>query len=194
MARKISQQFRSRDHVYHFEFGIDQIAALREELTIEIVATSYSIKSQQAESINASLTLDIRREEIVIEIEGDEMGRISLRAQSIAEVNEQDAEDGESVWAELIANLRQGDGAATAFETIMEHIPVADPLLGCLLKGAISASVGQTIRCYQELTPEDEGVRQKLRSIAKCLGQNVWGIFRKATVRSLKCMATGGLG
>lgn len=192
MARYLSQQFEYRDRFYHLEIGVDRIAALRNDLKIEIAARSVSINGQGAEAINVTLTLDLEAQQIVIEVEGEELGRISLDARGVAEADDMD-DIGDTVWGVLQAHLLEGDGPATGFEQIMEQIPVGDPFLGCLIKGAISASVGQAIRCYQKMTPAEEGVRQKLRFIAQCMGKNVWGIFGRATARSLKCMARGGL-
>lgn len=198
MARYLSPRFEYQDHVYQFEFGIDQIAALRENLTIEITARSYSIKDERAEAVTVSLTLDIGRGDIVIEVEGEEVGRVSLNELPVAQADAADIENAEDAardaWAVLVEYMFGDDGPATGFETVMAHIPVTDPFLGCLLKGVISASVGQTIRCYQRLTPAEESLRQKLQFIAKCLGNKVWGIFGRAAYRSARCMASGGLG
>ncbi|WP_343519532.1 hypothetical protein [Sphingomonas sp.] len=198
MARFLSRQFEHRDRLYHLEIGIDQIAALRDELSIEISARSHSPRGDGGVSIQAVLTVDLERHEIVIEIEGEELGRIPLDATAVADVDEADAEGAEGIareaWDGLVEHLVDGDGnpVAETIEAIIDAIPTGDPLLGCLLKGAISASVGQIIRCYGKLSPQDETVRQKLRALARCLGRNVWGMLGRATARALRCMVRGG--
>ncbi len=202
MARFLSRQFEYGGQLYHVEFGIDRIAALRDDLTIEIAARRYSPGGDGGVSILATLTLDLERSEIVIEVEGKELGRIPLDTVDIAEADERDVEgtDIEGVeglarraWETLARQLRDGDGnpAAETIEAIIEQIPAIDPLLGCLLKGAISASVGQIIRCYGKLEPRHESIRHKLRAIALCLGENVVGMLGRATYRALRCMVAG---
>lgn len=200
MARFLSRQFEHGGRLYHVELSIDRLAALRDQLTIEIAARSYSAGGDGGVSIQASLSLDVERREIVIEVEGKELGRIPLDAVDIAEADEADVEGAEGfarrAWETLAEQLRDGDGnpAAETIEAIIGQIPAIDPLLGCLLKGAISASVGQTIRCYAQLEPEHETIRQKLSAVAACLGNNVWGMLGRATYRALRCMVAGGFG
>lgn len=197
MARFLSRQFEHGGRLYHLELSVDRIAALRDELSIDIAARSYSPGGDGGVSIQATLTLDIERREIVIEVEGKELGRIPLDVADIAEADEADVEGAKDfarrAWETLAEQLRDGDGNPTAetIEAIIDQIPAVDPLLGCLLKGAISASVGQTIRCYGKLEPRHETVRQKLRAIAACLGENVWGMLGRATYRALRCMVAG---
>lgn len=197
MARFLSTQFERNDRFYHIELSIDRIAALRSELSIGITARSYSAHGDGAVTIDAVLTLDLERNEVVIEIEGEELGRIPLDAAAVAEADEHDVEGGaRDAWETLAEHLVDGAGnpAADTFEAIIEAIPTGDPFLGCLLKGAISASVGQIIRCHGLIPPHEETVRQKLRSIATCVGGRAWGILGRATMRSLRCMIAGGFG
>lgn len=198
MARFLSRQFEYDGRLYHLELSIDRIAALRKDLSIDIVARSYSPGGDGGVAIQAVVTLDLERQEIVIEVEGAEIGRIPLGATKVAEADDADVEgaDARPAWEILVENLFHADDdpAAETIEAIIDQIPAVDPLLGCLLKGAISASVGQLIRCHGQLTPRDETTRQKLRAIAACLGKNVWGMLGRATYRALRCMATGGFG
>lgn len=199
MARFLSRQFEHKDRLYHLEISIDQIAALRDELSIEISARSYSPQGDGGVAIQAVLTLDLIHNQIVIEIEGEELGRISLDATPVAKADEADVDPeriADEAWQALAEHLVDGEGnpAADTFEAIIAAIPAGDPLLGCLLKGAISAGVGEIIRCHGKILPHEETVRQKLRSIARCLGVHAWGILGRATVRSVRCMAAGGFG
>lgn len=198
MARYLSRQFEHGGRLYHLELGIDRIAALRDDLTIEIAARSYSSTGDGGVSIQAAVTLDLERHEIVIEVEGAEIGRIPLDATEVSDADDADVEgaDARRAWEILVENLFQADDDPTAetIEAIIDRMPAVDPLLGCLLKGAISASVGQLIRCHGQLTPRDETTRQKLGTIAACLGKNVWGMLGRATYRALRCMAAGGFG
>ncbi|MCW4462424.1 hypothetical protein OK349_11960 [Sphingomonas sp. BT-65] len=198
MARFLSSQFEHGGRLYHLELTIDRIAALRDELSINIVARSYSERRDGAAEIEAALTLDLERNEIIVAIEGEEIGRIPLDATEVAEADEADvgAEGAaHGAWEPLVRHLvdRNGNPLAETVEAIIEAIPTGDPLLGCLLKGAISAGVGQIIRCHGKLQPQDETVGEKLRAIARCLGRSVWGMLGRATVRSLRCMARGGI-
>ena len=197
MARFLSRQFRHHDRIYHLDLNIDRIAALREELSITITARSYSLEDERMVTVEAVLTVDVANNAIVIEIEGEELGRIPLDSIDVAQADAADdgAEDIErTAWDALAENLTCGgdNPVATTVEAIIEAIPTGDPLLGCLLKGAISASVGQIIRCHGEIAPHEDRLRQKLRSIARCLGVHGWEILGRATARSLRCMMRGG--
>lgn len=199
MARFLSRQFQHGGDIYHLELSIDRIAALRDDLTVNILVRRYSPDGDGGVTIEAALTLDLGRNEIVIEIEGEELGRIPLDATAVADADEADA-GAEGVardaWDALTDHLFNDEGNRTekAIESIIESIPAGDPFLGCLLKGAISASVGQIIRCHRLIDPREETVARKLRSIANCLGRNVRGILGRATVRSLRCMVSLGFG
>jgi hypothetical protein len=75
-------------------------------------------------------------------------------------------------------------------EEIIAAIPVPDPILGCMLKAGVSATIGQAVTCNQHA--RRDGFRQRVREIAACLIDNAGGIFSRAAWRLSRCIATMG--
>lgn len=86
------------------------------------------------------------------------------------------------------------DGALgpSAIETIIHLFPT-DPFLGCIVKGAISTTVGQTIRCWRT-TPPDEPVSQRLGDIRSCLREHGLRMALTFMYRAGRCTLLGGIG
>lgn len=214
MARFFSRRIRHGDAEYAIELEIDRLAALRRELSVEIRAIKLGPNSQQ---LTATLTLDPDAHEIIVEIEGEEIGRIPIEAQGIVEANDAEADsveidphdmtplDTDSIqddrneyadraWAMISEYLEGGDSEGAAIEAIIDSIPAIDPLLGCLLKGGISATAGEIITCYKEIPREVERLRSRLKFVAKCVGGKAWRILARATYKAGRCMVFGGFG
>jgi hypothetical protein len=201
MARFLSRRITANTGAtYEIEFNIDRIAALRETLSIEVVARRNSSLNEPGQEIQATLDFDLERREVLLKIEGEEAGKISLDAfGDLLQSDEADAIEraggvAADVWDAVRDNLlsESGNRVGDAVEGAIQALPAFDPILGCLLKGAISAVVGQVIRCYRKPYEGETGFRERLRDIAKCLGRNAWGILGRASWRATRCMITLG--
>jgi hypothetical protein len=201
MARFISQRIVNPEtgQIYEIELSIDRLAALRNSLSVEIVARRRSSDDAAGQEISATVTLDMEGHRLMLEMEGEEVGAIPLDGNLVSEADLDEVPDAAEgftgrAWAAVRDNLLSDDGTpAGTVEEIIQALPVFDPVLGCLLKGGISATAGQIIRCYEEADFVDQ-MTQRLRLTAYCLGRNAWGVLARASWRAARCMATLGLG
>ena len=186
------------EEVYEIELAIDQLATLRETLTVEITARRHS-RDEKPQEISATLSLDLENRLIVVEIAGEEVGRISLDAKGIVEADDADVDGAEeffgSAWRAVRDNIltERGDPVADTVEDLIEAVPAFDPVLGCLLRGAISAVVPQIIRCYRDIAPQHPEKWFLLGAIGRCLGEHGWRILGRASWRAFRCMMRGGM-
>jgi hypothetical protein len=72
------------------------------------------------------------------------------------------------------------------------HLVPADPLLGCLLKGALSTVVGQTIRCWAS-TPREGTFSQRVHNVGGCLREYGLRMALTFMFRVGRCMAFLGM-
>ena len=78
-------------------------------------------------------------------------------------------------------------------EEALQAIPVPDPVFGCMLKAGLTTTLGQTMKCYDQVKGASGGFR-RVRRVFVCLAENGVGMIWTATSRSLRCMAMLGLG
>lgn len=197
MARFQSARFRGPDRRdYEVEVEIDAIAAYRDTLSIGVRARRLPTETEAGAEVEAEVAVRLEGPHAVAEIsvEGEAIGTINLGNIALAETDLADdperEPEGMNTWLVLrdfLSTDFPNRDAAAAAEEIINSIPAVDPLLGCLIRSALGATVGQTIRCYQE-TPAEGAVRVRLRSMARCLGYNAGAILRRTTLRSLRCM------
>jgi hypothetical protein len=186
------------EQIYEIELAIDQLAALRETLSVEITARRQ-FRGDKPHEIGAKLSLDFERRVIVVEIAGEEVGQISLNAEGIVEADDADVDGREEFFGSAWRAVRDsiltegGDPVADAVEDIIEAVPAVDPVLGCLLRGAISAVVPQIIRCYRDIAPQHPGSWFLLGAIGRCLGEHGWRMLGRASWRAFRCMMRGGM-
>ena len=66
-----------------------------------------------------------------------------------------------------------------------------DPMLGCLVRSGLSASIGQIISCRNE-TAGVEWVRPRMSEIARCVRGNVPNLCATAAFRAARCSLSLG--
>lgn len=79
-----------------------------------------------------------------------------------------------------------------AAEAAIEGIPpeiAGDRILGCAIRGGVSAVVGQGIRCFQS-THEIEGGWHRFNAFVRCMAENFGRISVVALLRTFRCIAT----
>jgi hypothetical protein len=78
---------------------------------------------------------------------------------------------------------------------LLDAVPAGDPFLGCLIKGGITASLGQAVRCYRDARAgQDEAAEESLlRTMFRCMRQNGLKILGNAATRAAKCAVTLGV-
>ena len=90
--------------------------------------------------------------------------------------------------------LAQDFSSGTPVEDIIDSIPT-DPLLGCFIKGGVSATLGQIIECWAKIRPKMPDARaiDLGRAMAECLGHNALRTLGRAAWRIGRCMIRLGL-
>jgi hypothetical protein len=180
---------------YEVEIGVGDIAELQENMSVEILARRLKDNNNDGAEITASLTLDLLDERISVQIAGQFVGYIPLNSPSIPLADDDDVEGlaspfADYLWQVLNEHVEDETGSAVDIvDRLIEAFPNIDPLLVCLLKGAIGATVAQLIRCYQHLPPETEGFWRKLRWIARCMADHGLRILGRAAFRTFRCWA-----
>ena len=96
-------------------------------------------------------------------------------------------EEGEAAEA-LAENIALG----SRIEEALNAIPVLDPVLGCLLKGAVTSAAGQLIRCWYSTDP-DTPSQARRRATLGCLQENGIRMMVKFAMRTGRCMVTFGM-
>jgi hypothetical protein len=124
--------------------------------------------------------VDLAQDVIVLSSEGRELTRLPM-----------DPELGGPDQAEdLIRNDDPVDRALELLdiERIIEHLPVVDPFLGCLIRSAASVSIGKIIRCW---LANDR--TRSARTIASCVFEDSRRLLLKFAFKAGKCAVTYGL-
>lgn len=182
-------------HIYELELGTEELMDLQHKLAVQITVRRIA-PDEKPQEIGATLTLDLERRVIVVEIGGEEVGEISLDADGIVEADDADVEGADvdfgAAWDAVRSNIRPAGGGmiADSVEEILDSLPGFDPLT-CLLKGAVSAVVPQIIRCYRQLPQNTDGAWDRVQRVGRCLREYGWRMLGRASWRAFRCMIKG---
>jgi len=77
-------------------------------------------------------------------------------------------------------------------ESIIDRIPgsffgVGNPIVGCLVRGGLSAAIGQILRCRRQ-TRDQPWYRPRIRAIGHCLRLSVGRMAVGMVVRAARCI------
>ena len=125
--------------------------------------------------------VDLDQRVIVVSFEGRELIRLPL--DSVLGGPTDQAED-------LIVNDDAVERALELLdiETIIEHLPVVDPFLGCLIRSAASVSIGKIISCWLA-----NNRTRSARTIVSCVLEDSRRLLLKFAFKAGKCAVTFGL-
>lgn len=172
--------FRQDKRRYAIELAHDQRGTIptRDEYELKLSVSEPDGKIVTETAIG----LAVRPEEQRLEISHDDkpVGSIPL---------DRDVEPSDEIpeWQDIIAGLSESD----PIETIIDSIPAIDPILGCVIRGSVSATVGQFLRCWPQCRDVSD-FRERARGLAGCLGANFWRIVGTAMLRIGKCVVKAG--
>ncbi len=86
-------------------------------------------------------------------------------------------------------------GEESTVGTVLEFIPAhlfgGDPVIGCLVRSGITATVGQIVSC-KNATSEAKWYRPRLSAMGKCLKAGAGSMLLKTGARALRCVARAG--
>ncbi len=173
---------------YKIEATLDDAALMNDEASIDIVASvrrKFDNRWGEWEDSNISLKVNPREQVVEIHHDGKLIGKISLNSK----VPEAEDFEGNDLDIEAEDQALEEAFEYVALEEIIQALPVPDPILGCLIKGAVSTVVGQTIRCWRNAREYEENFAQLARNIGGCLRE--YGIRMAITFayRAGKCAA-----
>ncbi|MEO1139306.1 MAG: hypothetical protein AAFW87_07610 [Pseudomonadota bacterium] len=197
MPTIVSQTVIENGIEYVFELEVKEIAASilkrvdgMESFQIGLVAKSraVTVPDQPPEpwtpiAAEIDFRFTDRQAEAVVSIEGDEVARIPLHKLKLAEETDED-----EVAALIDAFFAKED--LTGFDTVIQAIPT-DPVLGCILKSGISASIRQVTLCY-DANKREETVLAVAAATLKCVGTNAGLVMMRMTGRTFRCAMFGG--
>ncbi len=80
-----------------------------------------------------------------------------------------------------------------AIEQAIDAFPAIDPMLGCLIKSGVSATVGQIVRCNNIGAPHRDGINERIHKIFGCLKENIGPVARRAAAKTMWCWLRLGM-
>lgn len=167
MSRLTEFAFERNGQRYSLSLAWDDEKFAEGEIAFGITATRSSIlHPQEKRSISAAVS---------ITLDGDERPILGLVI------------DGETVYSIPLRALADEESAVAQIIDRIPPILAGDPILGCLIRSGISASVGQIILCKSH-TEGEAWVRPRLRAVGHCLTESMPDMCAKAVYRAAKCM------
>lgn len=204
------------DFEYELTLDFDDEAIMEDRFSMVVSARKYALGDgpehrEHLGTIEANVSIRPMEGVAVVEIEKREY-RVDLA--KIAPPPPEAFGDETGYLREVMEPL--GDRLETiAFiiEKAVENCPSPDPFLGCMIKGGLSAGIGQAIECYNDLikaerrealdTAEDAAwwerrrlphrARPSVRKMFRCMRSNGLRILGKAATRAGRCALSLGI-
>src|ERR1051325_8342835 len=176
---------REPDFEYELALDFKEAAIMKDQLEIEVIGKRRPIGESKWEQVSLILRYDAPGQSILVLAGEKELGCCGL--EKYIEMARGPIESGLQELGEAAGGLL-GETLSYSFEEMISGISVPDPVLGCLLKGAVSTVVGQTIRCYNGAKKKEHPIRSTLR----CLLEYSPRMGLVATGRALRCAMTFG--
>jgi hypothetical protein len=194
MATLVKRQIRRGSTEYRIEISLDYEALLQSEIHTSVTGAVRRVGDEKWDEVTYDIDVDLKAKQVVVKY-GDKTVATFPLGLSLPESPDPDGED-------IDIEVDDGiiDGAIqvahsldlSVAEHLLQALPVPDPFLGCLLKSAITTTVGQIIRCWNS-----QKIRKPLKylasQMAECLGAHKWAMFATFMARSGRCMVFCGL-
>lgn len=188
MAVLLERTIRSRDLEYRVVADLDDAAIMDNLLRVTIQGSVRRLPDGPWLEETLELTVDVERSIVEVRARDRVIGTIplTLPLSDVADFLGNDidvaADDG----------MLEGALGPSGVEEIIHLFP-ADPFLGCIVKGAVSTIVGQTIRCWRT-TRREAPVTQRVRDIGGCLREYGLRMALTFVYRAGRCALLAGLG
>lgn len=207
MTKFLEKTFFNGNKEYRIELGFDDKPIMKVAAKFEIDGKVREMPEGKWAKINLVMEVQFEINEIIIKRKDDT--RILARISLDTILPESESFDGIDIDIEkddliISENLLDENGiniSAKFTEELISSIPT-DPLIGCLVKGALSTVTGQILRCWQttkkakkEATKKTKEVvnQQKTRSMYGCMREYSVRMLVTFMYRSGKCIATLGM-
>ncbi len=192
MTTFLKQQIRRGKHEYKIEIALDHDALLENQLRTSVTGAVRRIGDEEWDEVTYDIEVDFKTEMLLVKYGGETVATVPLGL-SLADSIEPGGEDIDvEADDDVISGALETIGGTDLAEHILQALPVPDPFLGCLLKSAISTTVGQIVRCWNAQQTK-RPLKYVVRQMAECLGAHKWGMVATFLVRSGRCMVFCGL-
>ncbi|MCS6306304.1 MAG: hypothetical protein H8K07_21975 [Nitrospira sp.] len=163
MAGLFERTIRTNDLEYRVVANFDDAAIMDNRLRLLVVGSVRKLSSGDWYEETIELVGNFERSVIELRVRGMPIAMVPLNV-PLPDIN-----DFLGNGSDLSVDDTHIDSAlgTTAIETLIHLVPT-DPFLGCIIKGAVSTVVGQTIRCWRTM-PTEGRIQQRIRSIGNCL-------------------------
>lgn len=166
MPQLMKLSFERPPYIYEVELGWDADAYVDNEIALEVRGSRQSIEGEPD------------RYELAVSVAVNTERQLVIRAEPFGEVS--------IALSELF-------GAHQIIDRIPSVFFAGEPIVGCLVRSGLSASISQIIECNNE-TAGIDWYRPRIKAIAHCLRENVANIGIKMAGRAIRCVAFLGVG
>lgn len=183
-------QFTHDNKRYQLEIPLEGLEPNETGFNVATTASVHSLDDGRVlESVQIDIEANFETRELKLSHEGQVIGILHLNMGADVD-RAADQADSDINWLALIQDFNSGSTA----EQIIDAIPT-DPLLGCFIKGGVSATLGQIIQCWARIRPEmpDAAAYDLGREMIGCLGRNSIRTLGRAAWRIGRCMIRLGL-
>jgi len=173
--KKITEfKFRTDNQIYSLGLNWDDASFVDGKVAVNIVAERKNVESGRTEELlSADVSLGIS--------EGEPMLTINLKGLKL-----------EKEFKIPVKDLFDGD---SYIEQILEKIPsfliAGDPIVGCLMRSGLSATIGQIIQCKND-TADYKWLKERMRAIGRCMKKSLPKMATMTVVRSVRCIMKFG--
>lgn len=192
MVRLMRTELRDRyDNKYELDIEFDEADLAKGLVTTKVKATKYRPDTERIGEVEATLTLDIERQVVRVELPGLDPIEINIgEGPEPFEDNDRDLSDPEEV-RDFLARMLDEGGVVDHIAQAADYIPV-EPGIGCVLKAGVCTTLSQLVQCHHE--HRDEGsVTDRAWKVIKCLGAKSPFVIGKACLRTARCWLTAGI-
>ncbi len=197
MAKLGTTSIIQGDAEYTFELGVALAAmALENKHNYTITVSRRCLKMNVSESISGVVEVDLMHMKGSVSIEGGPKYEFEISG---------DAFDVDSVTIDINISKAVDDAldyleGEIGIEDVIDGLPAhlfGDPFVGCLIKGGISATIGQTMHCYESVKGDEsrfEGARGYIYGMFSCLKGNFGRIANRSILKAFRCISKYGFG
>lgn len=189
MAILFERSIRYRDLEYQVVAELDDAAIMNNELRLTVQAAVRKLPDGPSVKETLELAVDVERSLVEIRREG---GKVIATIPLTLPLPDSTDFAGNDIDVAADDRIFEDALGTSAAEELIHLIPT-DPFLGCIVKGAVSTVVGQTIRCWR-MTARDAPLNQRVRDIAGCLREYGLRMALTFMYRAGRCSLMGGVG
>lgn len=187
MAILFERTIRSKDLEYRVIAGLDDAAIMEDQLRLSVAGSVRHLPNGEWREETIDLLVDLGRSVIEVRVRDRPIATVPLTS-PLPDITDF-LGNGSDISADDM--ILDGELGTAAIEELIHLIPT-DPFFGCIVKGAISTAIGQTIRCWRT-TRREAPISQRIRDIGGCLREYGLRMALTFMYRVGRCAAFAGL-